>query len=103
MFKPYCMCARSSLCCGCQQGIYLYRSWVQDKCGGVQGCFCVIAASEVIAFARGGSASGCVVCRVVRGLLLAVGRPDGRVCSHAKTEAWVVLGLQQVCPPVTVY
>ena len=35
-------------------------------------------------------------CRVVRGLLLAVGRPDGRLCSQTKNESWVVLGLQQV-------
>lgn len=40
--------------------------------------------------------SACYDCRVVRGLLLAVGRPDGRLCSQTKNESWVVLGLQQV-------
>ncbi len=40
--------------------------------------------------------SACCVFRVVRGLLLAVGRPDGRLCSQTKNESWVVLGLQQV-------
>ena len=40
--------------------------------------------------------SACCICRVVRGLLLAVGRPDGRLCSQTKNESWVVLGLQQV-------
>ncbi|KAL0052460.1 hypothetical protein WJX82_002586 [Trebouxia sp. C0006] len=37
----------------------------------------------------------CFTHRVVRGLLLAVGRPDGRLCSQTKNESWVVLGLQQ--------
>ena len=64
-------------------------------CDGLQGCACVAAASEV-ALKRSWCATVCILCRVVRGLLLAVGRPDGRLCSHAKTEAWVVLGLQQV-------
>ncbi|KAL0031273.1 hypothetical protein WJX77_012514 [Trebouxia sp. C0004] len=37
----------------------------------------------------------CFTHRVVRGLLLAVGRPDGRLCSQTKNESWVMLGLQQ--------
>ena len=36
-------------------------------------------------------------CRIVRGLLLVVGRPDGRLGSQVKNESWVLLGLLQVC------
>ena len=35
--------------------------------------------------------------RVVRGLLLAVGRPDGRLYSQSKVEAATLLSLLQVC------
>ena len=34
--------------------------------------------------------------RVVRGVLLAVGRPDGRLCALTKTEATVLLAVKQV-------
>ena len=33
--------------------------------------------------------------RVVRGLLIAVGRPDGRLFSLTKAESWVLMSLQQ--------
>ena len=33
--------------------------------------------------------------RVARGLMLAVGRPDGRLCSMTKTESWVLMALLQ--------
>ncbi|KAK9786783.1 hypothetical protein WJX73_001447 [Symbiochloris irregularis] len=33
--------------------------------------------------------------RAGRGTLLAVGRPDGRLCSQSKVESWVLLALQQ--------
>ncbi|KAG2495920.1 hypothetical protein HYH03_005852 [Edaphochlamys debaryana] len=33
--------------------------------------------------------------RVVRGLLIALGRPDGRLYSQTKSESWVLLGLLQ--------
>ena len=33
--------------------------------------------------------------RLYRGTLLAIGRPDGRLCSQAKAERWVLLALQQ--------
>ena len=34
--------------------------------------------------------------RVVRGLLIAVGRPDGRLCCLSKSEAAVLLSAKQV-------
>ena len=34
--------------------------------------------------------------RTVRGMLLAVGRPDGRMWGQTKTEQAVVLGMKQV-------
>ena len=37
--------------------------------------------------------------RVVRGLLIAVGRPDGRLCCLAKSEAAVLLSAKQVPRP----
>eukprot|EP00897_Mesotaenium_endlicherianum_P003173 jgi/Mesen1/2884/ME000175S02040 len=33
--------------------------------------------------------------RVTRGVLLAVGRPDGRLCSQTKCESWVLMALLQ--------
>jgi hypothetical protein len=33
--------------------------------------------------------------RVARGLLLVIGRPDGRMCSLAKTESAVILAAKQ--------
>ena len=41
--------------------------------------------------------------RVVRGLLLAVGRPDGRLYSQSKMEAATLLSLLQVCGGVSMY
>lgn len=35
--------------------------------------------------------------RVARGLLIAVGRPDGRLCCLAKSEAAILLSAKQVC------
>ncbi len=44
--------------------------------------------------------------RVVRGTLIAVGRPDGRLSRVTKCEAWTLLAVQQAkaiaslgCPP----
>ena len=34
--------------------------------------------------------------RVVRGLLIAVGRPDGRLCCLSKSEAAILLSAKQV-------
>ena len=39
-------------------------------------------------------------CRVVRGLLLVVGRPDGRLGSQKSPESWVTLSLLQVGVPL---
>jgi hypothetical protein len=33
--------------------------------------------------------------RVARGILLAFGRPDGRLCSQTKSESWVLMGMLQ--------
>jgi hypothetical protein len=33
--------------------------------------------------------------RVARGVLLAAGRPDGRICSQTAPESWVLLALTQ--------
>jgi hypothetical protein len=33
--------------------------------------------------------------RVVRGVLLAIGRPDGRLCTQTKSESWVLMALLQ--------
>jgi len=33
--------------------------------------------------------------RVTRGVLLAMGRPDGRLVSHARSESWVLMGIRQ--------